>query len=489
MSALPAGQATAHRHATTGRAIRRGLAWTALWRIALQILQLGTSIALARLLAPSDFGLVALAATITGFATLFAEFGIAAAVIQRPEPDREYLTSAFWLNALLGCVGALAIWAISPLAAIVLEAPDLAQLLPVAGLSMALSLGVVHGAVLRRKMNFARVGVAEVLGGVANAASAISLAAAGLGPWALVSGTLVGTATTTVAYWMLSPMRPTGWPTLGMTREIWRYSRGLIGFNAVNYWSRNADNLLVGKFIGTTALGFYSRAYNAMLLPLSQVSTTISTVMFPALARLQSDARRLGEAWLVSTKASWIVGAPLGLGVCVAAGPLVETLFGARWLPVAPILSLLALSVPCQLLGQSAGPLFQATGRTALQFKLGVISSLLTVLAVGVAVPFGVVAVAAAIAIKSWLTVWIVVLPALRCAAVPLVTFLRSLAGGAAASIAAAGVAWIAGHASAFMAAPMTLLAQVVAGASTYAVALLLLERPFIRRVRGRSAT
>jgi PST family polysaccharide transporter len=253
----------------------------------------------------------------------------------------------------------------------------------------------------------------------------------------------------------------------------------------VNYWSRSADNLLVGKFLGVTALGYYGRAYSLMMLPVAQMSATLSAVLFPTLTTVQEDPRRFGQAWLLSTKAAWLAGAPLGMGISVTAPALVETLYGERWLPMAPVLALLAASVPAQLIGQSTGPVFQARGRTGQLFRIGLISTMLTLGAILIALPHGIAAVAAALLIKTWLGLLLPLLPALRLTGIRLRELLRTLAFGGLSTALMGAVSWSPRVFAADQAAPVILAVQVVLGAALYVPLIALGERRFLRTIRG----
>jgi O-antigen/teichoic acid export membrane protein len=467
-----------------GRKVRGGVVWTTATRVSVQLLQLGTSIVLARLLAPEAFGVVALSATVIGFTALFVDLGLSSAIVQRPVLDDRLLSTAFWLNALLGLVLAAPIALLAPLAADFFDEPELSTLLPVASLSFVLSLNVVQLGLLRRELDFRRIGYMSIVNSLVTAAVSITGALLGLGAMALILGSVAATVVGTVQSYLYVPWRPTNRPDRTSALDLWRYSRGLLGFGIVNYWSRNADNLLIGRFLGTTALGFYGRAYNLMLMPVTQMSSVLSTVLFPTLTKVQHDRERFARAWLMSTKASWVAGAPLGIGMAVTAPALVETLYGTRWLPMAPILGLLAASVPAQLIGSNTGAVFQARARNGLQFRLGLVTSAATIIAIVVALPFGVEAVAGALLVKSWVTLWVPLVPALRLAGVPIVRLLRALAyTGAAVAVMALAV-WSTGRAMTSPA-PVVLLAQVAVGAVVYLPLFWLGERRFVRELRG----
>ena len=144
----------------------------------------------------------------------------------------------------------------------------------------------------------------------------------------------------------------------------------MTGSNILNFVARNADTVLLGRFAGAADLGLYSRSYTLMMAPLTQVTGVITRVLLPAFAEMQHDLPRLRRAWLMTIRASFALGLPVSLGVAVSAPAFVETLYGARWLGMATVLALLSASVPPQLIGRNLGPVYQAMGRTGLQFRI-----------------------------------------------------------------------------------------------------------------------
>ncbi|MCZ2817363.1 lipopolysaccharide biosynthesis protein [Modestobacter sp. VKM Ac-2984] len=477
--------ATVEQAQSIGGAVRKGVLWTSLSRVVVQLLQVGVTVALARLLAPADFGAVTIVTSITGFAALFVELGLVSALVQRNSVDETVLSTAFWLNAVLGVVLAVPVVALAPVAAALFDTPSLVYLMPVASLTFVLSLSVVQSATLRRALDFKRLARIGIVNAVANAVVAVACAAAGLGALSIVLGTVAATLVSTIQSWCYVPWRPKVRPTRQALRELWSYTRGLVGFGSVNYWSRNADNLLIGGFLGTTALGYYGRAYNLMLMPVSQLNAVLNSVLFSTLSRLQADEQRFRRAWLLSAKASFMAGAPIGIGMSVTAPALVETFFGARWLPMAPVLALLAASVPPQLIGSATGSVFQAKAKNDLQFRLGLITSCITVAAILGALPFGIVAVAAALLVKSWTSVLIPLIPTLRLAGISFLNFLRAISWTGMSTVAMGAAAWAAGHALRASSPPLVLGVQVATGVIVYGALIIARERPFIRELRG----
>jgi PST family polysaccharide transporter len=267
---------------------------------------------------------------------------------------------------------------------------------------------------------------------------------------------------------------------------LWRYTRGLLGFNVVNYWSRNMDNLLVGSFLGVTSLGYYSRAYSLMNIPVGQIRSVLYSVFLATLSRLQDDRERLASMWIIGNKASFLVAAPLAVSIATSAPALVETAFGAHWSQMAPVLALLAASIPAHILMLNSGALFQTFEATGRQFRWGVVFGVGSILGIVAGLPFGIVGVAAGLTIGNWVAIWFFVVPAMRLASIRLRDVLRSLGFIALASVAMAGAAIVPRLALAQSPAPLVLILQLAVGMTVYAVFILSGERQFLAVLKGR---
>ena len=388
-----------------GARVRRGMAWAGGLRVAMQIVRFAGNVALARLLQPSDYGLVAIVTAVNGFASLLTELGLAGAVVHARHLTDRFLSTAFWVNAVTGVVlTATVMLAAGPIASFY-DQPELVPLLRIASLGFTLSVGAIHLGVLQRALRFGRLGTIELVGALATLVTSLALATAGVGAYSLVIGPVVGAIVTTFGYWFSARWWPRHPPDRRSLRELWRFSGGLTAFNLVNYWSRNADNLLIGKFASAAALGYYGKAYSLMMLPLNEVSNVISRVMFPALVEVRDNPERFRRAWLKTVRLALLLSMPFSVGVTVTAPALVLTLFGPQWVGMTTVLALLAASIPPQILGRTLGPVFQAKGRTGLQFRLSLISTAATVAAIAIGLNRGIEGVAFALLIKSWVMV------------------------------------------------------------------------------------
>lgn len=397
-----------------GSRVRRGMAWTASYRVLSQVISVGSQVVLARLLLPSDYGLVALTGVFMAFAAMLTQLGLAAAVVQARHVTERLLATAFWLNVLSGVVVTVVVAAAAPLVADFYGDDRVTDLLRISSLSFTLSAAAVHSALLQRTLAFKSLGFLETVGAIIGLGATIVLAWRGFGAYSLVLGPLLQTAVMTLVFWWKVRWLPRTFMHRAELAQLWRFGGGLTGSNILNFAARNTDTVLLGKVVGAGELGLYSRSYTLMMTPLTQVTSVITRVLLPAFSEMQDDVPRLRRAWLMTVRASMAVGLPVSLGVAVSAPALVETLYGNRWLGMVTVLTLLAASVPPQIIGRNLGPVYQAMGKTGLQFKVTIISTTVTITAIVIGLQWGIYGVALALLIKTWTTFWVSLLPVMR---------------------------------------------------------------------------
>lgn len=454
-----------------GRIALRGGVFTAGAQAAKMVIQLLSVVILARLLAPEDFGLVASVGPIVAFVGLFQNLGLQQAVIQRPQIDQAQLNRVFWISALAGLVCTAAAAALSPAVSAFYGDARMT------GITLAAALPLLFGSVaalplalMNRHLQFGQLAINDVLTAMAGLVAAVAAAYAGLGYWSLVIGPAVGAVGTLLGAWWATRWQP-GRPDVKVDREILSFGANLTGFNLVNFFSRNLDNILIGKFSGPIELGYYDRAYKLLLFPLQNINQPLSRLMVPLLSRIQDDKPRFRDLYL---RTNWLLAAITVPGIAaltIAAEPVVSILFGERWLPVAPIFAWLGIAGLMQPVSSTTGWIFICQGKTRTMFRWGIYSALTTVLSFVVGLNWGAVGVAAAYAISGY----VLRLPVLavlmqRVGPVSSVDFLMVQA----LLIVAAAVAWVG-----YGYLPKTLVAQsnIVAAASaailSYAVALI----------------
>jgi PST family polysaccharide transporter len=367
------------------------------------LLQLAGGAVLARLLTPSDFGVLGAVLVITGFAELLTELGLSSALVQQRDPDEHDRSTAFWVNALMGLVLTLAVGLTAPLTADLFELPALRQLLWLLALPFALSLSVVHRAQLERDLRFRRLAGIDLVSSTAGMVASIVAAVLGAGVYALALGPITQALLANALSWQATPWRPHHGIDRSAVRRLWSFTGSLLAFNLVNYWARNADNLVVARAAGPAALGFYNRAYRIMLLPVNEVGGTAGRVLLPALSSFGGDLARVRAGYRDALRVMCALTFPAIAVLAVSADAFVVTLWGAQWSTTGPLLTVLALSAFPQVLMSSTGALYQSQARTDLMFRNGAISAVLTVGAFVLGSPWGATGVATAWCLRCWL--------------------------------------------------------------------------------------
>ena len=367
-----------------------GVMWNTLARIGQQVMQFALSVILARLLLPDDFGTIGMVLVFTTFLGMFAEAGFGAVLVQRSSLSDLHVQSVFWFNVASGLLLTGAMFVSAPLLAAFYHEPALLSvargLSPVFLLSTA---GLVPTALMQRRMQFKLLARISLIAVFLSGMIGILLAVLGAGVSSLVAQSLSSYLVITVFSWQLSGHRLRLKFSLRALRELWGFTGNLLGFNFVNYWARSADNLLAGRYLGPEALGYYSRAYSLMLMPITQIISVISNVMFAALSSIKTDQSRVKSIYLRAIGMIALIAFPLMVGLLVVSDSFVLTLFGDRWAGMIPTLRILALVGLLQAVVNPTGWLYLSQGRTDVLFRWGLVNSVLVVMAIAAGVALG----------------------------------------------------------------------------------------------------
>ena len=362
----------------SGHAVHGGVVIGAaqLVRIAVQLLSV---VVLSRMLLPEDFGLVAAVTPVIGFISMFQDLGYGQAIIQRKNISHEQISAIFWTTAALGMLCALIVMMISPAVAWFFHDRRLLLITIAASAPILLgSLMSVPSGLLNRYLNFRGLAVSDAVGAVAGLVSAVIAAVLGARYWSLMISSAVSSVVVVTGYWIFARWKP-GKPRHFVDREIGAFGANLTGFTFVNYFGRNLDNILIGHKAGSVQLGFYDRAYKLLYFPIQNINGPLYRVMTPLLSRVQDDKQRFREMFLRSTGQLTLLIVP-GMAALVAVShEFVTLVFGPRWEPVAPIFFFLGINGLLQPLGNATGWIFIAQGRTDAMFRIGLVTSLITV--------------------------------------------------------------------------------------------------------------
>ena len=343
----------------------RGIKWTGIARGSQQTLQIVIIIVLARLLLPEDFGIIAMAMVFTGLIAIFNDFGIGIAIIQKQNLTDEELSSIFWFSICIGLLATLFTIAVSPLIAAFYKKDILIPLIALMSLGFFFTAcSTVQQSLLMKEMNFKKLALIEILSALIGGMVAIYLAYKGYGVWSLAWQTLTTSFITTGLLWMGRKWTPLFRVNYNGIRTILRFSLHLLGFRILDYFSSNVDYLMIGRFLGAEALGYYTLAYRLMINPLQNISKVVSRVLFPAFSEIQEDNERFRSAYLRSTKFIAIVTLPIMFGLFAVANEFILTFFGAKWAPAIFIIKVLCIVGIFQSTASTVGQIYLAKGKT-----------------------------------------------------------------------------------------------------------------------------
>lgn len=377
--------------ASYGGSAMRGSLYAGLGQAVAVACQIGSVLILSRLLVPADFGMVAMIGPVIAFLTIFQEMGLLQAVIQRKTLTYGQLNTLFWINLGLAAALMLVLFLAAPLIAAFYHQPSLTWLVRALALNMILTaLGAQHFALLNRRMAFGKIAIYAGAVAICTLGGSILWALISPTPWALVAGTLVGAGAGTVMVWAWIDWRPARPEIAPGTADLLGFGAGVTGFKLANFLSRNLDNILIGRFWGGAALGFYDRAYKLILFPLNRVAQPLSQVMVPVLSRLQDEPHRYAHAFFRVFGLMQLAILPGVAAMTGLADTAVPFLLGQQWADSAPIFAALGLAALAQPLANPTGWLFVSQGRTTEMAWWGLASAIVTCAAFVWGVRFGV---------------------------------------------------------------------------------------------------
>lgn len=343
-----------------------------------QVINLVRSIILARLLAPGDFGLIGLASLATAALSVLTDTGIWPALIQRKSLDDDTKHTAWIIFALRGVILGAVLIGLAPLVARFFEQPQLTALLRVlAGVFFISGFNSLSIVLLQRDLRFDRITYLKVAVTVVSLVFSVGAALLLRNVWAFIVGELAGTTAAMVLSYRIANYRPRLHFSVARAKELMNFGKYLTGSSIITYLATEGDDALVGKVLGTEALGFYGVAYRASNLPATSISHVINQVTVPGFSRVQDDTARLRSMYLKTLRMTALVAVPFTGLMFILAPFFIPVLYGKQWLPAVPSFMVLCFFGLERAIGSVAGPVFLAKGRTRLIMLIG-LSKLIT---------------------------------------------------------------------------------------------------------------
>jgi O-antigen/teichoic acid export membrane protein len=369
--------------ASIKKIVLSGFFWSLSNQLSVTFIGLGISGVLTRLISPAEFGIVGMVTLSIGFLNVIKDFGFGAALIQKKTVSDEEYSTVFWINIIVGSILTLVVFSLSPFVGEFFKESRVATVSQVLSFTFIInSIGIVWNNRLIKDVAFKQIFYRSLVSTVASGGIAILFASLGYGVWALV----IQTYSTLIFNTYLNYVHVRWLPSLVIKKEyissLFKFGLPLLADQSINYWVRNLDSLLVGRTLGKETLAYYNKGYSLMLLPVRQLSSTLTKVLFPSFSLIQDDKAQVANIYLKISRVIAFVAFPLMLCLSALAEPLILIVYGDNWRPVIPIFQVLSILGMFQALGSLSGNIYLAFGRTKLMFQIGLVSKGLMILGI-----------------------------------------------------------------------------------------------------------
>ena len=372
----------------------KGVAWTSLDQFAKLGFGFVIGVILARILSPSDYGLLAMIAVFNAIAFAFLDSGFGSALIRKPDLTENDNCTAFYFNIVAGVVLYGVIWLIAPWVSVFYDKPILTQLLRVEGLLLIISsFKIVQNTQLSRALNFKAKAIINVTSDVISGIIAVIAAYHGMGVWSLVLQHIASGVISLIMLWLFSPWRPRGKWDKRSFRYLWGYGSKLLASGLLDKIYGNIYPIIIGKFYSAADLGQYTRATHYAGMPSGILTGVLQKVTFPVLSHIQEDTERLGNSYRRMLRFTVFIVFPVMVGMAALAYPLVVALVTDKWAQCVPYLQIICLSSMWYPVHAINLNLLQVKGRSDLFLRLEIIKKALITVVIFVCVPFGIIGI------------------------------------------------------------------------------------------------
>lgn len=384
----------------------KGTAWSAIQMGGMRLVNFAVFWILARQLNAENFGLISYANVYIALVTVFVDQGFTEAIIQRDKVEKEHLDTVFWIGVVLSTLMVLISVLFAPNIANLFNESELTIVIQLLSINFILiSLSSVPQAILKRNLEFKGLAVRSFVAAVAGGIVGVVMAFQGYGVWSLVGQTLVNQAVGILVLWRVVDWRPGIAVSRQHFKELFTFGINIVGSKVINFFNRRADDLLIGYFLGTTMLGYYTIAYKTLLMLTQILIQVTQAVALPAFSRLQDNPKKLISAFKDATSLTALVSFPIFFGISLTAPTLIPLVYGEQWANSIPIVQVLMFVGALHSILFFHGSLSIALGATSWRFGITTAGALLNLLGFFIALRWGLIAIAFSYAIMSYLLI------------------------------------------------------------------------------------
>lgn len=346
-------------------------------KIACQIIGM---VIFSRYLTPYQVGIMSITLIVVNFVNVFRDMGSSAAIIQREKISNSLITSVFYLNVIFGILFFIICFSFSNMIASFFNEPVVSNTIKLIAFAFPInSATAVHLAIMERESNFNKIAKVEAFSATLSLSIAVIGVMHGFGIYAIVAQTLLYSIFSAFGFWHFSDWRPSGCFKLEEIKKVFRFSSNLVGFNIINYLSRNSDQIIIGKFFSPSILGQYSLAYRVMLFPIQNITFVLTRSLYPLLSRMQGDKESTSKIYYQVITMLGIFIPPLMLGLVSVRHDFILVVFGEQWISIANILLWLAPTAILQSIVSTTGAVFMSQGKANILLNISIYNAVLQV--------------------------------------------------------------------------------------------------------------
>lgn len=385
-----------------------GAIWNSLSSVSLTGLNFVITAILARLLTPNAFGVMGMIQTTIALINMMNQFGLAPAIIQGENLNQKRLSSLFWFNMLIGIIMTAIVYFSSNFIALFFSQPELTELLKLISFVFTIvSFSFIQQSLLRKEMKFKELFNINILSTILYGAIAIVLALNDFGVHALVYGFIAKNIIVTLLIILYYKWLPSMFFSFYIIKDLLNFGIYVFGTSIINYFNRNLDYLLIGRFLGSEALGYYTLAYKLMLVPVRKIGGVINNTFLPAFSEMKDNKISIKKYYLKVLGLIALITFPMMGGLFIVAPEMILTVYGQNWIPVIILIQILSITGAVQSIGTTVGTILLSQGRSDISFKFNLFLIINLAVAMIIGMKWGIVGVAYGVTIVSFYTFWI----------------------------------------------------------------------------------
>ena len=357
-----------------------GVLWNSVSKYSGILISIIISAILARLVSPEEFGIIAIATVFVNFISMFTDMGIGAAVVQNNTLTSYDYDNFFTISLYLGILLTAISFLISSYYAQLYNNLELEPIIKILSISLFFNcLNILPNSLMLKGKRFKQIAIRTLSFQIAGGLIGIGMALNNYGAYSRIVPPIISNIGMFFYNFYYYPRKYLFKININSIRKIYSFSIYQFLFSCINFFSRNTDKLIIGKYMDIKSLGYYEKSYRLMLLPLENISNVITPVIVPVLSHLQDQHRELARKQEKMARYISMIGFPLGIFLFYTSYEIISIYYGKNWVDAVPVFRILSLSIPLQLILSTTGSYYQCAGKTKHMFYNGIINTLCTI--------------------------------------------------------------------------------------------------------------